>query len=224
MGMGEPFHNYEASLAAIDRLNDKEGFNLGARHFTISTVGLVPGIRRFADEKRQVNLAVSLHAVTDELRSSMMPVNKKYPISDVLDACRYYVEKTNRRITFEWALIDMVNDTPEIAQQLAGMLKGLLCHVKRVIPLNPTSSFQGKGSGKNRVTIFSEVLQRGAISLVRSGCGVALKSRLAAVSWPHCHDDIIGRYGRLTHRNGNKVFAANPQSCLWTYFHVLWRK
>ncbi|MGE5073812.1 MAG: 23S rRNA (adenine(2503)-C(2))-methyltransferase RlmN, partial [Anaerolineae bacterium] len=142
MGMGEPFHNYDNTLKAVDRLNDRKGYNFGARRITISTVGLVPMIRRFADEKRQVNLAISLHAADNALRLSMMPVNKKYPIDEVLGACRYYVEKTGRRITFEWALIEGVNDTPEEARRLAARLRGLLCHVN-AIPLNPTKGFTG---------------------------------------------------------------------------------
>jgi 23S rRNA (adenine2503-C2)-methyltransferase len=112
MGMGEPFHNYDNTLAAVDRLNDPTGLNFGARRFTISTVGLPAMIRRFADEKRQVNLAVSLHAADDETRSRMLPINRKYPIDQVLDACRYYVQLTHRRITFEWALIDGVMIAP----------------------------------------------------------------------------------------------------------------
>ena len=149
MGMGEPFHNYDNTMKAIDRLNDPQGFNFGARRFTVSTVGLAPMIRRFADEKRQVNLAISLHAADDALRLSMMPVNKKYSIDDVLDACRYYVEKTGRRMTFEWALIQGVNDTPAQAQMLARRLKGLLCHVN-AIPLNPTQGFTGKATTRDR--------------------------------------------------------------------------
>ena len=112
MGMGEPFHNYENSMAAIDILNDSEGYNFGARRFTISTVGLVPQIKRFADEKRQVNLAISLHAADDDERLAIMPVNKRYKIQEVIEACKYYVEQTHRRVTFEWALISGVNDTP----------------------------------------------------------------------------------------------------------------
>ncbi|HEY3475621.1 MAG TPA: 23S rRNA (adenine(2503)-C(2))-methyltransferase RlmN, partial [Anaerolineales bacterium] len=104
MGMGEPFHNYDNTMEAIDRLNDPDGYKFGARRFTVSTVGLVPMIRRFADEKRQVNLAISLHAADDEARVSMLPINKKYQIDDVIEACRYYVSKTGRRVTFEWAL------------------------------------------------------------------------------------------------------------------------
>jgi 23S rRNA (adenine2503-C2)-methyltransferase len=179
MGMGEPFHNYENTLAAIDRLNDSEGFNLGARRFTISTVGLVPMIRRFADEKRQVNLAISLHAADDALRLSMMPVNRKYPIDEVLDACRYYVEKTGRRITFEWALINGVNDTPAQAQLLARKLHGLLCHVN-AIPLNPTAGFHGQATTRERSEKFKAVLEGAGIACtvrlrrgidIQAGCG-----------------------------------------------------
>ena len=157
MGMGEPFHNYDNTMAAIDRLNDADGYNFGARRFTISTVGLVPQIKRFADEKRQVNLAISLHAADDKLRQSMLPVNKKYNIDEVLGACRYYVNQTGRRITFEWALINGVNDTPEEARKLAARLKGLLCHVN-AIPLNPTHGYKGQATTRER----ADQIQRNA--------------------------------------------------------------
>src|SRR5258708_14484698 len=110
MGMGEPFHNYDNTMAAIDRLNDAEGYNLGARRFTISTVGLVPQIKRFADEKRQVNLAISLHAASDKTRTSMLPLNKKSNIHQILTACRYYIPQPARLSTFQWPLINGVND------------------------------------------------------------------------------------------------------------------
>src|SRR5258708_661199 len=126
MGMGEPFHNYDNTMAAVDRLNDHAGYNFGARRFTISTVGLVPMILRFAEERRQVNLAISLHAADDQLRVSMLPVNKPYPIEALLIACRTYVEKTGRRITVEWALINGINHTPEQARALAQLLPDLL--------------------------------------------------------------------------------------------------
>src|SRR5512140_1951636 len=129
MGMGEPFHNYDNTMAAIDRLNDSEGYNFGARRFTISTVGLVPAIRRFAAENRQVNLSISLHAADDVLRASMLPVDKRYPIDELLEACREYIDQTGRRLTFEWALVNGVNDTPEQAHLLAEKVKGILCHV-----------------------------------------------------------------------------------------------
>ena len=179
MGMGEPFHNYDNTMAAIDRLNDPEGYNFGARRFTISTVGLVPQIRRFADEKRQVNLAISLHAAEDDSRLSMLPINKKYKIDDVLDACRYYVAQTHRRITFEWALINGVNDTPEIAQRLASRLKGLLCHVN-AIPLNPTMGYSGQATSRERAAKFKEALEQAGVPCtirmrrgidIAAGCG-----------------------------------------------------
>ena len=176
MGMGEPFHNYENTLAAIDRLNHAEGYNFGARRFTISTVGLVPMMRRFANEKRQVNLAISLHAADDELRSSMLPVNKKYNIEEVLAACRDYVAASGRRVTFEWALIRGVNDTPEQAQLLARRLKGLLCHVN-VIPLNPTGGYHGQASTRQRVEAFRSALERaGVVCTVRLRRGVDIQA------------------------------------------------
>lgn len=179
MGMGEPFHNYENTLQAIDRLNDPQGFNLGARRFTISTVGLVPMIRRFADEKRQVNLAISLHATDDAKRSALMPVNRKYSIREVMDACRYYVDKTGRRLTFEWALIFGENDTPEQARELAALLRGLMCHVN-VIPLNPTQKFAGQATTRERAQAFCDVLTKAGIPCtirirrgidIQAGCG-----------------------------------------------------
>ncbi|HEU0294142.1 MAG TPA: 23S rRNA (adenine(2503)-C(2))-methyltransferase RlmN [Anaerolineales bacterium] len=179
MGMGEPFHNYDNTMAAVDRLNDPDGFNFGARRFTVSTVGLVPQIRRFADEKRQVNLAISLHAADDAERTKMLPVNKRYNIDEVLEACRYYVEKTHRRVTFEWALINEVNDSPEVAQRLAARLRGLLCHVN-AIPLNPTMGYKGKGTSRERAQEFKETLERAGVPCtirmrrgidIAAGCG-----------------------------------------------------
>ncbi len=175
MGMGEPLHNYDATLAACDILNDPEGFNFGARRITISTVGLAPAIRRFADEHRQVNLAISLHAATDELRAQLLPVNKRYPLAEVFDAARYYTATTHRRITFEWALIAGVNDTPEQAETLAKRAAGLLCHVN-VIPLNPTAGYAGQASTRERVAKFSSVLEAHGVACtvrVRRGIDVA---------------------------------------------------
>lgn len=179
MGMGEPFHNYDNTMKAIDRLNDPDGYKFGARRFTISTVGLVPMIRRFADEKRQVNLAISLHAADDESRLRMLPINKKYKIDEVLEACRYYVSQTGRRVTFEWALIHGVNDTPEVARMLAGRLKGLLCHVN-AIPLNPTAGYEGRATDRQRAALFKETLEQAGIPCtirmkrgidIQAGCG-----------------------------------------------------
>jgi 23S rRNA (adenine2503-C2)-methyltransferase len=179
MGMGEPFHNYENTLDAIDRLNDQEGYALGARRFTISTVGLVPAIRRFAAEKRQINLAISLHAADDDLRSSMLPVNNRYPIDELLLACREYIAVTGRRVTFEWALINEVNDTPEQAILLAKKLKGMLCHVN-AIPLNPTMGYSGQATSHARAELFKQILEEHGIPCtirlrrgidIQAGCG-----------------------------------------------------
>jgi 23S rRNA (adenine2503-C2)-methyltransferase len=179
MGMGEPFHNYDNTLAAIDRLNDPDGYNLGARRFTISTVGLIPAIRRFAAEKRQINLAISLHSADDTFRTSMLPVNKRYPLDELLNACREYVSLTGRRITFEWALVNEINDTPGQAILLAKKLQGLLCHVN-AIPLNPTRGYSGKATTRVRAEKFKEILVSKGIPCtirlrrgidIQAGCG-----------------------------------------------------
>jgi 23S rRNA (adenine2503-C2)-methyltransferase len=166
-------------MVAIDRLNDSGGYNMGARRFTISTVGLVPAIRRFAAEKRQVNLAISLHAADDALRTSMLPINLRYPIDELLEVCHNYFNNTGRRITFEWALVDGVNDTSEQARLLASKLKGLLCHVN-AIPLNPTGGYPGKATSHQRAMEFKETLEQLGIPCtirlrrgidIHAGCG-----------------------------------------------------
>jgi 23S rRNA (adenine2503-C2)-methyltransferase len=182
MGMGEPFNNYDNTLAAIDRLNDPKGYNFGARRFTISSVGLIPAIRRFAAEKRQINLAISLHAAEDDLRTSMLPVNKRYPIDDLLATCRDYISVTGRRVTFEWALINEVNDTAEQAILLAKKLKGMRCHVN-AIPLNPTQGYSGQATTKERAEKFKQILDGYGIPCtirlrrgidIMAGCGQLL--------------------------------------------------
>lgn len=188
MGMGEPFHNYEQTMQAINRLNDPEGFNFGQRRITVSTVGLVPMILRFARENQQVNLAVSLHAADDELRSSMLPINRKYPLSVLIPTCREYVQITHRRITFEWALIRDVNDTPEQARKLVKLIRGLHCHVN-VIPLNPTTGFTGEATTHANAVAFQTILQEAGIPCtirvrrgidIQAGCGqLAIKNEPA---------------------------------------------
>jgi 23S rRNA (adenine2503-C2)-methyltransferase len=183
MGMGEPFHNYDATLEAIRRLMRDLG--IGARHITVSTVGLVPMIRKFADEGLQVKLAVSLHAATDAEREALLPVNKRYPLSDLIDACHYYVEKTGRRMSFEWTLIQGENDTPEQAHALGRLLKSLHCHVN-LIPLNPTGGYHGGPSAQGRIDTFIALLGEYSIPAtvrirrgidIDAGCG-QLKSNV----------------------------------------------
>ncbi len=185
MGMGEPFLNYHAVMDAIDRLNDPKGLNLGARRFTISTVGLVPMIRQFASEKRQVNLAISLHAANDALRSSLLPINRKYPLKDLMEACKEYISLTNRRITFEWALIQDVNDSPADAQELAALVKGLLCHVN-IIPLNPTTEYPGKATTQERAEEFKRTLEsRGIPCTIRLRRGIDIQAGCGQLAAKH---------------------------------------
>jgi 23S rRNA (adenine2503-C2)-methyltransferase len=189
MGMGEPLHNYDATLQAILRLNDKAALNIGQRHITLSTVGLVPAIRRFADERLQVGLAISLHAATDDERDRLLPVNKRWPLAKLLEAVGYYIDRTGRRVTFEWALIAGENDTVEQAQKLGQLLHGLKCHVN-LIPLNPTEGYAGRPSDPARVETFQAVLRSYHIEStvrvrrgidIQAGCG-QLKAQVISSS------------------------------------------
>lgn len=177
MGMGEPFHNYDNVLIAIRRIISELG--IGARHITVSTVGLAPKIRQFAEEGLQVTLAISLHAASDDVRGKMLPINRKHPINDVLDACDYYVAQTNRRVTYEWALIEGKNDDERTARSLGHLLKGRLCHVN-LIPLNPTGGYDGTPTGHEAAGAFVDVLAEYGVSAtlrvrrgidIDAGCG-----------------------------------------------------
>jgi 23S rRNA (adenine2503-C2)-methyltransferase len=185
MGMGEPLLNYDATLAAIHRLTDPQGLNIGQRHITLSTVGIAPGIELLADEAShhggslQVTLAVSLHAATDQLRDQLIPMNRRYNLDALFKACHYYVQRTGRRGSFEWALIEGVNDTPQQAQALAARLAGISSHVN-LIPLNPTTGYDGKPSSKEALDAFTKELDRRLISYtvrlrrgidIQAGCG-----------------------------------------------------
>jgi 23S rRNA (adenine2503-C2)-methyltransferase len=176
MGMGEPFLNYEATWQAIETLTDPRGFNLGARRITISTVGIIPGIERLSRQKLQVGLAISLHAPNDELRRAVVPAARRYPIEELMGACRRYLRRTGRRITFEYALIDGFNDSPQQARELATLLKGLLCHVN-LIPVNPVPESPWRGSPMERVTSFHQELRHlGLNSTIRLGRGIEIEA------------------------------------------------
>jgi 23S rRNA (adenine2503-C2)-methyltransferase len=195
MGMGEPLHNYEGTLAAVDILVDALGLALGPRFITLSTVGVVPGIRRLADEERPLQLAVSLHGATDAERSALVPAARKWPLAELMEACRYYTHKRKRRIFYEWALIAGQNDTPEQAHALGQLLHGMDAHVN-LIPLNPTRGYDERPSGPDAVRGFQDILASyGLPSTVRqrrgididAGCGqlkaaVERKGRAAAAS------------------------------------------
>ena len=165
MGMGESFNNYDEWWGAVEQLHDPKGFNMGARNFTVSTVGLVPGILRLAEERLPVNLAISLHAAEDHVRSEMMPVNKAYPIQTLLAATRDYAVKTRRRVSFEYVLLEGKNDAPEQAQTLVHVLReGPLAEIPHLIhvnliPWNPVPSAPLARSGRRRVRDFQRVLQ-----------------------------------------------------------------
>jgi 23S rRNA (adenine2503-C2)-methyltransferase len=179
MGMGEPLLNYDNTLAAIARLMDPDGLQIGQRRMTLSTAGISSAIRRFAKEKLQVNLAVSLHAATDELRDELMPVNERHDLDALFSAVQEYIKRTNRQVTFEWALIDGVNDTPEQATALAARISGMLVHVN-LIPLNPTDGYAGQPSTEESVAAFTDILDRRYITYslrlrrggdIQAGCG-----------------------------------------------------
>lgn len=183
MGMGEPFHNYDAVISAIRLLMER--LEIGARRITVSTVGLVPKIRAFTQEGLQVKLAISLHATQNEARSAIMPINTRYPIEELISACRDYVDMSKRRISFEWALIAGQNDSIAQAHELGRLLKGLMCHVN-VIPLNPTAGFEGAPTAAPAAAQFIDILGHygipGTVRVRRgididAGCG-QLKSKV----------------------------------------------
>lgn len=179
MGMGEPLHNYDNTMTALDILMDPKGAALAPRHITLSTVGVIPGIRRLADENRPFHLAVSLHAATDAERAALVPPAKKWPLPELLDACHYYVNKRGKRIFFEWALIAGENDTVEQAQAVGQLLEGLNAHIN-LIPLNPTNGYEGVPSNAAAIRQFQNILstynlpstvrQRRGIE-IDAGCG-----------------------------------------------------
>jgi len=174
MGMGEPFLNYDNVLEAVRIINDHEKFEIGARHISVSTAGLPEKIRLFADEKIQVNLAVSLNAPNDELRSRIMPLNQKNGLTELMGAVKHYIKKTNRKVMFEYVLIEGLNDSDKIALELVGLLKGILCLVN-LIPYNGEPPL--KPPLKIRTSTFKDILQENGLNVtLRSRFGSDIKS------------------------------------------------
>ncbi|SEB44490.1 23S rRNA (adenine(2503)-C(2))-methyltransferase RlmN [Paenibacillus sp. GP183] len=164
MGIGEPFENYEATMNFLRIMIHPKGLHIGQRHITVSTSGIVPNIYKFADENLQVNLAISIHAPNDKLRSKLMPVNRRFPFADLVEACQYYIAKTGRRITFEYALMGEVNDQPEHAEELAQVLKGMpLSHVN-LIPVNFVAERDFKRTPRDDIFTFQRILERNKIN------------------------------------------------------------
>jgi 23S rRNA (adenine2503-C2)-methyltransferase len=183
MGMGEPFANYDRTWAAVERLHDDMG--ISARHLTISTVGVVPGIRRLATEDLPVNLAVSLHAANDELREQLVPIDARYPLAELRDACEAYLSAKGRRLSFEWALIDGINDRTSDVRELAAYARPLRAHVN-LIPLNPTPGFPVRGSSPERVRAFRDALRaHGVNATVRQNRGTDIDAACGQLRATH---------------------------------------
>ena len=171
MGIGEPLDNYDNVLTAIGTLNNQKGLNIGARHISISTSGLVPKIYQLAQEELQCTLSISLHATTNEKRSAMMPINQTYPIEELIKACKDYIQKTNRRISFEYALAKDNNDNLEDAKQLVKLLKGMLCHVN-LIPINKIEQGEFTKSTNENIIKFRDYLnEHGIVATIRRELG-----------------------------------------------------
>ena len=171
MGIGEPLDNYDNVMKAIKILNNQKGISMGARHISISTSGLVPRIYELADKNIQCTLSISLHSSTDDKRSEMMPINKKYNIAELIKACKYYIEKTNRRISFEYALAKDNNDNLEDAEKLAKLLRGMLCHVN-LIPINKIENGKYSKSTNENIIKFRDYLNsKGIVATIRRELG-----------------------------------------------------
>ncbi len=186
MGMGEPLHNYDAVMKAVDIFRDSSGLAIGAAKITLSTVGVIPGIRRLADEGRTISLALSLHGATQEERHALVPTAKRWPLDELMEACRYYVQKTGQKIFFEWTLIEGKNDSVENAHAVARLLKGMEESQVNLIPLNPTSGYDGAPTRTEAAKRFQAVLaEYGFASTVRQRRGIDIAAgcgQLAASS------------------------------------------
>lgn len=183
MGMGEPMANYDAVWAAAERMHADVG--LSARHLTISTVGVIPGIERLGQEALPVNLAVSLHAANDLLRDELVPINKRYPLADLMAACRTYLDRKRRRLSFEWALIDGVNDRPRDLAELSLLARPLGAHVN-LIPLNPTPGYLTRGTDRAGVAAFATALRdAGVNATVRQNRGTDIDAACGQLSATH---------------------------------------
>lgn len=200
MGSGEPMDNYENLLRFLTLLTDENGLNISQRNITVSTCGLVPEMRKLADEKLQITLALSLHAATDEKRRELMPVAKRYALAELMEACAYYFAQTGRRITFEYSLVRDVNDTRQDANMLAALIRGLNCHVN-LIPVNPVRERDYVQSERRAVEAFASLLQK-------KGINVTIRRELGR--------DIDGACGQLRRRflsGSSTILCETGESC-----------
>ena len=164
MGIGEPFDNYDNVIRFVKIINCSKGIDIGSRHITISTCGVVPGIKKFMNEEGQVNLAISLHAPNDELRSKLMPINKAYHLDELISTIKEYIKKTNRRVTFEYIMLEGINDSEKEAKELVKLLKGLNCYVN-LIPYNETENIGFKRTKEWKILKFYDILKSNKINL-----------------------------------------------------------
>ena len=164
MGIGEPFDNYDNVMNFIRIVTSNKGIDMGSRHITVSTCGVIPGIMKFMDDFNQVNLAISLHAPNDEIRNKIMPISKAYKLNDLMDTIKLYIAKTNRRVTFEYIMLDGVNDSLENAKELAKLIKGMNCYVN-LIPYNETENIAFKRSKKVQILAFYDILKKNNIAI-----------------------------------------------------------
>ena len=164
MGIGEPFDNYDNVMKFVKIVNDNKGIDIGSRHITISTCGIVPGIYKFMNEEGQVNLAISLHAPNDEIRNKIMPISKRYKLEELMEAIKKYISVTNRRVTFEYIMLDNINDSTECAMELSELLKGINCYVN-LIPYNETENISFKRSKNSQIMKFYDILKKNSINV-----------------------------------------------------------
>ena len=164
MGIGEPFDNYDNVMRFVKIVNDNKGIDIGSRHITISTCGIVPGIYKFMNEEGQVNLAISLHAPNDEIRNKIMPISKRYKLEELMEAIKKYISVTNRRVTFEYIMLDNINDSTECAMELSKLLKGINCYVN-LIPYNETENISFKRSKNSQIMKFYDILKKNSINV-----------------------------------------------------------
>ncbi len=164
MGIGEPFDNYDNVMRFVKIVNDNKGIDIGSRHITISTCGIVPGIYKFMNEEGQVNLAISLHAPNDEIRNKIMPISKRYKLEELMEAIKKYISVTNRRVTFEYIMLDNINDSTECAMELSELLKGINCYVN-LIPYNETENISFKRSKNSQIMKFYDILKKNSINV-----------------------------------------------------------
>lgn len=164
MGIGEPFDNYDAMMNFLKVINNEKGLNIGARHITVSTSGIVPKIYQFADEQLQINFAVSLHAPNQEARQKLMPIARAYKLDELMEAVRYYTKKTGRRVTFEYGLMSGENDSVEIAEELSALIKGIKCHVN-LIPVNYVPERDYVRTSRSQIFAFEKTLKKNGINV-----------------------------------------------------------